>query len=57
MTLNQENTLDNEDEGSVSGTLEGKRDGLTLTMEGAGMNLSLDVKKERRTSDIQWREV
>ena len=40
-----EYTLDIEDEGSVSGTLEGKRDGLTLTMEGAGMNLSLDVKK------------
>ena len=40
-----EYTLDIEDEGSVSGTLEGKRDGLTLTMEGAGVNISLDVKK------------
>lgn len=40
-----EYTLDIEDEGSVSGTLEGKRDGLKLTMEGAGVNISLDVKK------------
>lgn len=40
-----EYTLDIEDEGSVSGTLEGKRDGLTLTMEGDGVNISLDVKK------------
>lgn len=40
-----EYTLDIEDEGSVSGTLEGRRDGLKLTMEGAGVNISLDVKK------------
>lgn len=40
-----EYTLDIEDEGSFSGTLKGKRDGLTLTMEGAGVNVSLDVKK------------
>ena len=40
-----EYTLDIEDEGSVSGTLEGKRDGLKLTMEGASVNISLDVKK------------